>query len=467
MMMKAPFSESYTFDPSILRAYDIRGIIGETLSAEDAYHLGRSFATHIQDVESACRICVCMDGRESSPELEEALVKGLVKSGAEVIRVGLGPTPMLYHAVHLMQANGGIMVTGSHNPPEHNGFKCMYSQLPLFGETIQLLGEIVQKGEYHQGSGSVSFEPIAEIYVEYLASSVEIKPELTVAWDAGNGAAGEITEILTQQLAGKHLVVNCEIDGSFPNHHPDPSQEENMQQLIRLVKEKKCDVGFAFDGDGDRVGVVDNLGNIIWGDQLMMLLSHMVLQEYPGSSVIADVKASNQLFDFIKGQGGNPVMCKTGHSFIKTKMHDIDASLAGEMSLHIFFKKNHGFDDGLFAALQILAFVSKLEMPLSEYIQTLPKPLFSVEKRMEVDESRKFAIVEEISARVLQLPDVSVNTTDGVRVSLDEGWWLLRASNTQAVLAVRCESETEEGLQQVRNQLLEQLSLSGVDASVD
>lgn len=440
---------------SILRAYDIRGIMGETLSADAAMVIGKAFGTYVKGEN----IVVGFDGRLSSPQLEEALVKGLLATGKNVIRIGLGPTPMLYFAVKFLQADAGIMITGSHNPPNHNGFKMMLDSLPVFGDEILKLGQIADSAQFKNGSGSVSFEDVREEYVEHLLSALKPVKNLKIVWDAGNGAAGEILEMLSERMENENILLNSQIDGTFPAHHPDPSVAENMEQLLHEVKKQKADIGIAFDGDGDRIGVVDNNGNIITSDHLMMLYARDVLQQFPAGVVISDVKASQSLFDFIANTGGKPLMWKTGHSFIKTKMHETGAVFAGEMSGHVFFKDNYGFDDGLFAAVKIINIAAS--KPLSEQVLSLPKAFSTEEMRIDVSEERKFVIIDEVKARLKEI-GADVNDIDGVRVREKNGWWLLRASNTQNCLVARCEADRDEFLEEITGSLQKQLKLSGI-----
>jgi phosphomannomutase len=458
--LKNPTQKTHNFHPSILRAYDIRGIVGETLTEDDAYYLGKAFGSFIADNKGRKKVCVGFDGRLSSPLLEDKIVRGLLETGAEVIRVGLGPTPMLYFSVQHFGADGGIMITGSHNPPSHNGFKMMFSKLPLHGEDIQKLGKLAASGEFKRGSGAVSFEDVKEDYLQHLVDNFKPGRELKVAWDAGNGAAGEIMQELAARLPGKHTLLNEKIDGTFPSHHPDPSVLKNMQQLIDVVKAKSCDLGIAFDGDGDRIGVIDSAGNMLFGDQLMVLFAENVLKNKVGT-IIADVKASQILFDEIARLGGNPLMWKTGHSLIKTKMFEENAVLAGEMSGHIFFQDNYGFDDGIFAAVKLLNIVGALQGDLAARIGVIPKAFSTPEMRVHIDEKIKFSVVEEIKQEV-KAAGATVNDIDGVRALNEDGWWLIRASNTEAALVLRCEAKNQQGLDRLKDSLFGLLRKRGV-----
>lgn len=456
----------YYFHPSILREYDIRGICGETLSTEDAFQLGVAYAQllYARTHKTSATIAVGRDGRASSPELEKALVKGLNYGGLSVETIGVGPTPMLYFTVFDQDLDGGIMVTGSHNPPSHNGFKLMLGKKALFGEDIRTLGKIAASTEPLPPIARGTHRELAifSSYVEALLQAYDGKRSLKIVWDAGNGAAGEVMAAICKTLPGKQLTLNETIDGSFPAHHPDPSVAENLQQLIQAVIAEGADAGFAFDGDGDRFGVVDNKGRILWGDHIMALLAGDMLAHKPGSTIIADVKASQMLFDHISAQGGTPLMWKTGHSLVKAKMADIGAPLAGEMSGHIFFAdRYYGFDDGLYAAVRFLGILARMQEPLSSWLDHLPQWFNTPEMRIHCTEERKFSIVEEVRA-ALTAAGEEFSSIDGVRVSTKDGWWLLRASNTQAVLVARCESNSPEGLMRLETGLKEVLGKAGV-----
>ena len=453
----------YSFHPSILREYDIRGIIGETLSAKDAYAIGRSFASFNPVWKTKKpRIAVLRDGRLSSPELEAALTRGLNDAGAEVIRLGIGPTPMLYFAVCSLELSGGIMITGSHNPPSHNGFKFMLGRKSFYGADIQQLGKISSTSSWHEGKGGKTEKKIETDYLTVLQKGYTAKRPLKIAWDAGNGAAGEIVASICKKLPGEHITLFTDIDGTFPNHHPDPSVAKNLQDLIRTVKEKKCDLGLAFDGDGDRVGVVDEEGEILWGDQILALMARDVLKHHPGATIIADVKASQMLFDEVARLGGKPLMWKTGHSLIKTKMVETGALLAGEMSGHMFFADNYyGYDDGIYAAIRMASFLADNGEKLSTLHKSLPKTHATPELRIACADDRKFVVIDEVKAR-LKKEGAEVNDVDGVRVKTTEGWWLLRASNTQAALVARCEASSPEGVKKLEDNLRAVLAASGV-----
>jgi len=451
----------HRFHPTILREYDIRGVVGETLSVADAQAVGQSFAVVLKEAGGK-RIAVGRDGRLSSPEFEAALVAGLAGSGIDVVRIGLGPTPMLYFAVNTLGVDAGIMVTGSHNPPSHNGFKLMLGKKPFFAKDIQRLGDIVARGDFPRGSGRVSERIVLDSYVARLLQDYDGARPLSVAWDAGNGAAGEAMRLLTAKLPGRHVLLNETIDGRFPAHHPDPTEVKNLVQLQEAVRREGCDFGVAFDGDGDRIGLVDGKGRILWGDQFMVLMARDLVRAKPGATVIADVKASQVLFDEVARMGGNPLMWRTGHSLIKSKMAETGAPLAGEMSGHIFYAdRYYGYDDALYAAVRVLGILARSDQSLAEFRDSLPAVVNTPELRFPCGDQRKFAVIDEVRAR-LERAGATLSAIDGVRVKTDEGWWLLRASNTQDVLVARAEARNEEGLERLKGLLVEQLRASGI-----
>ncbi len=461
-------NNTHNLHPSILRAYDVRGVVDKTISAKDLEFIGKAFGSYItrKTEGKTIKVCVAFDGRHSSPIFEEELVKGLLSTGIDVIRIGRGPTPMLYFAVKHLQAQAGIMITGSHNPPSHNGCKMLFGKLPLKDEEIQELGKICINGDFVYGSGSVEFADIFDEYVASLKNAFNSKKSLKIAWDAGNGASGEAMKALSEILPGEHILLNQEINGDFPSHHPDPSVPENMEQLKQAVLTNNCDIGIAFDGDGDRIGVIDNKGRMLMGDQLMFLLAEDILKQNPGATIIADVKSSQVLFNHIEKLGGKALMWKTGHSLIKYKMLETSAELAGEVSGHIFYKANNGFDDGLYAAIRLINFLSNSNESLAQKFDRMPKTFSTDEHRIDVTEERKFRIIEEIKEYLAtdnnNNSPIQVNTLDGIRVTTPDGWWLLRASNTQAALVARCEAESASSLKILEQQLNGYLERSGV-----
>ena len=459
---------THQFHPTVLREYDIRGIIGETLGEKDAYAIGRGFATLLGQAGGRT-VAVGYDGRLSSPMLEEALVRGINDSGLDAVRVGMGPTPMLYYAeASAEDVQGGIQITGSHNPANYNGFKMVFQGRPFFGDDIQELGRLAAAGSWSEGTGTHQTREVLHAYVARMLEGLAgiDRAELAkfkIGWDAGNGAAGPALELLTHNLPGEHHLLFTQVDGTFPNHHPDPTEEKNLADLKALVAAKNLDFGVAFDGDGDRIGAIDGTGRVIWGDQLLMIYAEDLLRVLPGAAIIADVKASRALFERVLQLGGRPTMWKTGHSLIKSKMKEIGAPLAGEMSGHVFFAHQYyGFDDALYAAIRLIAASVRLGKSVTELRGEMPALVNTPELRFQVDESRKFAVVEEVRDR-LSAAGADVDATDGVRVSTADGWWLLRASNTQDVLVARAESDNQAGLDRLMGQIDAQLAASGLE----
>jgi len=453
---------AHRFDPSILRAYDIRGILEETLGPEDAVAIGRAFGTIVRR-RGGQTVNVGFDGRHSSPDLADRLTQGLLSTGVTVQQIGLGPTPMLYFSVFELGADGGIMVTGSHNPPNHNGFKFMLDRKGFFGDDIQALGEMAAAGDFESGPGSTVVVDLADRYVDRLVQDADLPTDITVAWDPGNGVAGAVMRSLADRLSGRHVLINDDVDGDFPNHHPDPTIPENLKQLREVAEKEKANVGFAFDGDGDRVGVIDESGRIVWGDQLLALLSRDVLEMSPGATIIGDVKCSIALFDEVRRLGGAPIMWAAGHSLVKSKMAETGAKLAGEMSAHIFFADTYyGFDDGLYAAVRTLQLLQRSGRSMGALLDELPVFVNTPELRFDCPDDRKFDIAAEVANR-MKAAGADVVDLDGVRVTTQDGWWLLRASNTQAVLVARVEARTDDGLERLKSQLFGELTASGVE----
>jgi len=451
---------THNFNLSALREYDIRGIVGQTIDETDAWAIGRSFGSILRR-RGGNRVALGYDGRLTSPLLAAALTRGLTQTGCNVIEVGLGPTPMLYYAEAELPVDAGIQVTGSHNPAEYNGFKMVMNRASFFGEDIQLLGRVAAAGDWESGEGEIISHDIEDAYLDRLLQGLSFKPH-RMAWDAGNGAAGRIIERLAEVLPGEHHLLYTAIDGRFPNHHPDPTEEHNLADLQKLVAGKELEFGFAFDGDGDRIGAVDSLGRVVWGDQLLSILAEPVLQRHPGATIIGDVKASQALYDRLAELGAQPLMWKTGHSLIKTKMKETGSPLAGEMSGHIFFGDRwYGFDDAIYAALRSIEAIDMLGGSLTALKSAMPSMVNTPEMRFDVDADRKFAVIDEVLQR-LEESGADVDRTDGARVSARNGWWLLRASNTQEVLVARAEAPDQETLKLLLKDIDEQLEASGV-----
>ena len=455
----------HDFDPTSLREYDIRGVVGSTLHDADAFAIGRAFGSVVARAGGKT-VAVGYDGRLSSPHLSAALIDGLMASGMDVLKVGRGPTPMLYFAATTLETDGAVMVTGSHNPPNYNGFKMMLGKKAFFGADIQKLGHMTSAGDVvDDATGSSRDVDVVDDYIARLLQDYDGgERKLRVVWDSANGAAGEVLQKLLEKLPGEHTVLNPVIDGNFPAHHPDPTIAKNQEQLIAAVRKHEADLGIGFDGDADRVGAVDDEGTMLLGDQLMVVLARDVLREHPGATIIADVKASQVLYDEIAKAGGNPLMFKTGHSLIKAKMAEIGAPFAGEMSGHIFYAdKWYGFDDALYVAIRLMGIVSRMGGKLSDVTRSMPHVVNTPELRFDCDDVRKFEVIQEVAGR-LREQGAAVNDIDGVRVQTDDGWWLLRASNTQAVLVARAEARDEAGLDRLKGALVKQLTASGLDA---
>ena len=451
---------THQFDPTSLREYDIRGIVGKALGPTDAVAIGRGFATRIR-AAGGTRVAVGYDGRNSSPDLEAALVSGLVAGGVDVVRIGLSTSPMLYYAEATLEVDGGIQVTGSHNPPEYNGFKIVHAHAPFFGDDIQDLAALAASGTWSEGAGEVTEADVLDAYVGRLMAGYA-GGAYRIGWDTGNGAAGPVIEKLVQLLPGEHHVIFAEVDGNFPNHHPDPTEEANLADLKRLVAEKNLDFGLAFDGDGDRIGAIDGAGRVIWGDQILSILVEPALREHPGAPIVADVKSSQALFDRIIELGGEPVMAPTGHSLMKTAMTRTGAPIGGELSGHLFFAGEYsGFDDAQYAAVRLIRAVHLSGRSLTELHDAMAALVATPDLRFPVEDARKFAVVDEVIAR-LRADGAEMDLTDGARVTTANGWWLLRASNTQAMLTVRAEAKNQAALDALLGEVDAHLAASGV-----
>lgn len=451
---------THRFDPAILREYDIRGAVGTELLDTDAYAVGRSFASRVRGNDGT-RVVVGRDGRLSSPMLETALVAGLTSGGVDVVRIGLSPSPMLYFAEAELGVDGGIEVTGSHNPGGDNGFKLVLRHRAFCGADIQDVARCAAAGDWTTGAGTVTDIDILPRYIGRLMAGYE-GGAYRIGWDAGNGAIGPVIEALTRVLPGEHHLLFTAVDGSFPNHHPDPTVETNLNHLKALVAERKLDFGVAFDGDGDRIGAVDARGRVLWGDQLLAILCEPVLARHPGAAIVGDVKSSAYLFDRVTALGGRAVMAKTGHSSIKTRMRQERAPIAGELSGHIFFGDDfYGHDDAAYAAIKLIGALHASGRTLSERRDAMPDWIATPDLRLPIDPARKTAVVDEVLTR-LKATGARVDRTDGARVDNDDGWWLLRASNTQDMLTIRAEAKDEAALARLMAEITAQLAASGV-----
>lgn len=451
---------------TIFRAYDIRGIVDETLTADIVTVIGRAIGSEAIErrVDS---ICIGYDGRHSSPDLADALARGIMATGCNVIRVGAVPTPVLYFATHELDTGSGVMVTGSHNPANYNGLKIMLGGEALHGEAIQKLLQRIRTGDFAIGQGSQSSEDVRRAYLDRIVGDIAVAAPLKVVLDAGNGIAGELAPLLIEELGCEVIPLYCEVDGSFPNHHPDPGKPENLADLIECVKAEGADIGLAFDGDGDRLGVVTNTGKIIWPDRLLMLFARDVVSRNPGADVLYDVKCSRRLAGVISEAGGRPIMWKTGHSLMKAKMKESGALLAGEMSGHIFFGERWmGFDDGLYSAARLLEILGVEDRHCDEVFEDFPEDISTPELNVEVSDETKFPLIEKLS-REGDFGDGNISTIDGIRVEFTDGWGLCRASNTTPVLVLRFEAETEEALERIKAVFREQLQKAAPDLVAD
>ncbi len=441
-------------NPHIFREYDIRGLVGKDLTEEVAREIGQAVGTYLKKYGN--KIVVGKDNRKSSPLLANALIKGLLATGCDVIDVGTLPTPLLYFSIHLYSQTGGVMLTGSHNPPEYNGFKVCKGLSSLYGEDIQKLRCIIESKNFEKGKGTLSKKNPKQDYIDFVAEKVKIDPDLKIVIDGGNGTSGFLVPELMKKLNLDPFYLYIDPDGNFPNHLPDPTVLKNMQDLIGKVKELNADIGIGYDGDADRIGAIDDKGRIIWGDRLLCLYAKEVLSRHPHSKVIMDVKCSQATMEYIEKYGGKPIMWKTGHSLIKEKMKEEGALLAGEMSGHMFFKDNYlGFDDAFFASLRLLEILSKTGEKFSQLADEIPNYYSTPEIRINCPEQEKFEVVEQLKD-YFQKRYKTIDI-DGVRVLFENGWGLIRASNTQPILVLRFEAKTEQSLQEIKNEIKKKL----------
>ncbi len=440
----------------IFREYDIRGTFPDELNRDSVHRIGSAVGSYLLE-KGAAEIALGRDCRLSSEPLGKALLDGLLGSGIHVVQVGMVPTPLLYFSIHCLSLDGGVQITGSHNPPEFNGFKICLGTSTIYGREIQEIRKLAVSGDWRKGKGIQREADVIGPYLAFLRENIQVGPiKRRVVVDGGNGVGGLVAPQVYRAMGHEVIPLFCEPDGRFPNHHPDPTLPENLHTLIEKVKESGADLGIGFDGDADRIGVVDHRGNIIWGDQLMVVFSRDLLKRHPGGTIIAEVKCSQVLFDEIKRCGGRPVMWKAGHSLIKSKMKEEKALLAGEMSGHIFFAERYlGFDDAIYAGARLLEILSQTKTPLSDFLSDLPKMVNTPEIRIDCPDERKFGIVQELAESFKR--DYPVIDVDGARVLFDGGWGLVRASNTQPVLVLRFEATNAERLEEIRRAFMERL----------
>ena len=440
----------------IFREYDIRGIFPEELNEDTTHQLGLAIGTYYHN-KGAERISVGHDCRLSSPDLSKWLIESLMESGIDVVDVGMVPTPLLYFSLHQLDMDGGVQITGSHNPPEFNGFKICLGEMSVHGKEIQKIREISEAGNYKRGKGKLEKADVREPYIRYLQGNINPGPvKRRVVVDAGNGIGGPIACEIYNNLGVDVIPLFCEPDGRFPNHHPDPTIPENLKTMVSKVHETSADLGIAFDGDADRIGVVDQEGNIIWGDQLMIIFSRELLARHPGGKIIGEVKCSQVLYDDIKNHGGKAIMWKAGHSLIKTKMKEEGALLAGEMSGHIFFSERYfGYDDAIYAGARLLEILSHTEKGVKDLLSDIPKMVNTPEIRIDCPDETKFQVVAELVEEFKK--DYKVIDVDGARVLFDGGWGLVRASNTQPVLVLRFEANDKKRLKEIRKIFMDKL----------
>jgi phosphomannomutase/phosphoglucomutase len=435
-------------NPQIFREYDIRGVVDKDLTPDVVRKLGQGFGTHMTQLGRR-ELIVGRDGRLSSKAFEDALIEGLISTGCHTINIGLCPTPVYYFSIFHLDKDGGIVVTGSHNPPEFNGFKVSIGKSTIFGEEIQNLKRLIEKGEFVAGNGKLSKKEIIRPYHDYIKKNIRIEKKMKVVIDAGNGTAGVVAGPLLRDLGCELEELYCEVDGRFPNHFPDPTIPGNLKDLIDRVRKTRADVGIGYDGDADRIGVVDDQGNIIWGDQLMILFSRDILKDKKGATFVAEVKCSQNLFNDIEKHGGKAIMYRTGHSLIKEKMREEKAALGGEMSGHIFFADRYfGYDDAIYASCRLIELLSKTDRKLSQLLNDVPKTFITPEIRFDCADEIKFKVIETVKEALRK--DYPVIDVDGVRVKFEDGWGLVRASNTQPALVLRFEALTQDRLSEIK-----------------
>ncbi|HEX2719943.1 MAG TPA: phosphomannomutase/phosphoglucomutase [Candidatus Deferrimicrobium sp.] len=436
-------------NPLIFREYDVRGLVGRDLHRAAVVLLGKGYAT-LAAADGVRTVALGRDCRLSSPGFRDAIAEGLLSAGLKVIDVGVCPTPLLYFAIHHFGADGGVMITGSHNPPEFNGFKLCVGTGTLYGERIQELRRVIERGTFREGKGDIVSREIIPEYRKFVAGNLSIPRKLKVVVDAGNGTAGAVAPALFREMGMEVTELFCDPDGRFPNHFPDPTVPENLRFLVEKVRAIGADVGVGYDGDADRIGAVDEKGNVIYGDYLLVLFAREILSRKPGAAIISEVKSSQNLYDDIARHGGRPVMWKAGHSLIKAKMKEENAELAGEMSGHVFFRDRYlGFDDAIYASARLFEILAKERRPLSALLSDLPPVVSTPEIRVDCPDEIKFRVVEEV-ARIVAPQAREVIDVDGIRALFDGGWGLVRASNTQPVLVLRFEGRDEAAVRRIR-----------------
>ncbi len=445
-----------TITEDIFRAYDIRGVVENALTPDAVQQIGQAFATEAIS-QGQKTVVIGRDGRLSSPELAQRLSEGLRAGGCDVIDIGMVPTPVLYYATHILKTGTGIMVTGSHNPPQYNGLKMLIAGNTLYGDGIKALYHMIAEGRVKSGEGTHTERDVTPEYLDTIVNDIKLDKPLNIAVDCGNGVAGVLATELFTRLGCKVTELFCDVDGNFPNHHPDPSKPENLLDMQNAMKENALDIGLAFDGDGDRVGILDDKQNILWADRQMMLYSADVLKRKPGALIIYDIKSTTNLETVIKDLGDEPLMWKTGHSFIKAKMKETGAELAGEMSGHIFFKERwFGFDDGLYSAARMLEIVSQRDEPTSTIFEALPDSFNTPELQIDFEEGEHYKFMDKFIAGA-KFDDADTITIDGIRVNYAEGWGLIRPSNTTPCLVLRFEANDEKTLNEIQNTFRTQL----------
>ncbi len=454
-----------SISPAIFRAYDIRGVVTDTLTPAVVHEIGRAFGSECHE-RGVSSVVVARDGRLSGPDLIDNLSKGITSTGVNVINIGMVPTPVLYFATYHLKTGTGIMVTGSHNPPEYNGLKMVLEGDALFGDGITALYDRLKAGKLHNGKGSLSEKDVLQDYFDEITGDIKLARPVKIAYDCGNGVAGAAAPQLFKALGCESTAMFTEVDGNFPNHHPDPAKLENLEDLIKAVKANQCEVGLAFDGDGDRVGVIDNEGKVIWPDRQMVLFAQDVLSRNAGARIIYDVKCSKVLPDAISAAGGEPDMWKTGHSFIKARIKETGALLGGEMSGHIFFKERwYGFDDALYAAARLLEILSKESRSASEIFGEIPDSINTPELNVKLERDGAQHDFIEAFVKNATFEGAKLTTIDGVRADFEDGWGLVRASNTTPSLVIRFEADNDAAMERIQNEFRD--TMQRTDASIE